>query len=150
MTDAAVKAAQAMPGVIGVLTGLVPGVPGLSENIRIRSILGRHLEHSRIYYFENAGSEPVIYLGSADLMPRNYFRRIECLFPVSDPGIRAEIIDVILPAYLHDHTATLLQPDGSYQAVPSPKGGKHFSAQGYFMARAEELRRREVAHPVES
>src|SRR5258708_9464636 len=69
---------------------LVPGVPGLSENIRVISIVGRFLEHHRIYYFGNDGAEE-LYCGSADLHPRNLDRRVEVLFPIEDPAIRAHI-----------------------------------------------------------
>ena len=75
---------------------LRPGVPGVSENIRVISIVGRFLEHSRIFYFGNGG-KPKVYLGSADWMPRNLFRRVEVVFPVLDPGLRKRITDVILP-----------------------------------------------------
>ena len=80
---------------------LRPGVPGVSENIRVISIVGRFLEHSRIFYFGNGG-KPKVYLGSADWMPRNLFRRVEVVFPVLDPGLRKRITDVIIPGYLAD------------------------------------------------
>jgi polyphosphate kinase len=93
---------------------LRPGVPGVSENIRVQSVVGRFLEHSRIYYFENAGS-PEILLGSADLMPRNLDRRVETLFPVKDARIRTYIRDAVLEAEMHNNVrARELQPDGSY------------------------------------
>ena len=97
--------------------GLRPGLPGISENIRVRSIVGRFLEHSRIFYFENAG-DPKVFVGSADWMPRNFFRRIEVMFPVEDPRITARIIDGIIPTVLGDTVkARLLQPDGTYVRV---------------------------------
>ncbi|MCA9860130.1 MAG: RNA degradosome polyphosphate kinase, partial [Thermomicrobiales bacterium] len=80
---------------------LRPGVPGWSENIRVRSVIGRFLEHSRIYYFGNGGNDE-IYLGSADLMERNLDRRIEVVFPVEDPELLAYLRDSILPLYLDD------------------------------------------------
>jgi polyphosphate kinase len=93
---------------------LRPGVAGLSENISVRSVVGRFLEHSRIYYFENDG-EPEVYLGSADLMQRNLDRRIETLFPIEDAAIVKQIRENMLVIYLNDNTrAQLLQPDGSY------------------------------------
>jgi polyphosphate kinase len=93
---------------------LRPGVPGVSDNIRVISIVGRFLEHSRIYYFENGGAAEV-YLGSADLMPRNLDRRVEVIFPIRDPALRAYIRGAILEVELHNNTsARILQPDGSY------------------------------------
>jgi polyphosphate kinase len=93
---------------------LRPGVPGLSENIRVRSILGRFLEHSRIYYFLDGGAEKV-YLASADWMGRNLFRRIEVAFPVLDAGLRRRVIDEGLKPCLADNVAAWdLLPDGGY------------------------------------
>src|SRR5213595_782500 len=100
---------------------LRPKIPGLSENIRVFSIVGRFLEHSRILYFENAGQREV-YLSSADWMPRNFFRRVEIAFPVEQPSLRDEIIDEILPKFVHDRVkARELQPDGSYRRL-KPEG----------------------------
>ena len=96
------------------LSILRPGVKGLSDRIRVRSIVGRFLEHSRIFHFANGGNDE-IYLGSADWMPRNLFERCEVVFPVRDPAALARIHDEILPAYLADTVkARLQQPDGSY------------------------------------
>src|ERR1051325_2258191 len=81
---------------------LRPDVPGVSENIRVTSIVGRFLEHSRIFYFRNGGKEE-IYLGSADFMPRNLNRRVEILFPVEDADLRERIRDGILTQYLLDN-----------------------------------------------
>src|SRR6266581_1510528 len=100
---------------------LRPKMPGLSENIRVFSIVGRFLEHSRIYYFENAGQREV-FLSSADWMPRNFFRRVELAFPVEQPALRDEIVDKILPKFVHDRVkARELQPDGSYRRL-KPEG----------------------------
>jgi polyphosphate kinase len=100
---------------------LRPKVPGLSENIRVTSIVGRFLEHSRIYYFGNAG-QPDVFLASADWMPRNFVRRVEIAFPVEAPTLRDEIIDDVLPKFLHDRVkARELQPDGSYRRL-KPEG----------------------------
>ena len=91
---------------------LRPGVPGVSENITERSVVGRFLEHSRIYWFRNGGDEEIL-LGSADLMPRNLDRRVEILFPVRAPGIRRHIRGEMLATYLADNTkARIMQPDG--------------------------------------
>ncbi|MDR1966407.1 MAG: polyphosphate kinase 1 [Synergistaceae bacterium] len=80
---------------------LRPGIENLSENIRVTSIVGRFLEHTRAFYFRNGGDEE-LYLGSADLMTRNLDRRVECLYPVEDPALRRRIVDVILPVHLRD------------------------------------------------
>jgi polyphosphate kinase len=94
---------------------LRPGIPGISDTIEVRSIVGRFLEHSRVYYFENGGS-PLVYLGSADLMERNLDRRVEALCPVLDPEIARFIRQTVLEAYLADTArASVLQSDGSYK-----------------------------------
>jgi polyphosphate kinase len=117
---------------------LRPGVKGLSERIRVRSIVGRFLEHSRIFHFANGGHDET-YLGSADWMPRNLFERCEVAFPVRDPAALARIHDEILPAYLADTLkARLQQPDGSYlRASKLLKDLKAFSAQDFLMQLAE-------------
>jgi polyphosphate kinase len=100
--------------IIRGICALRPGLPGVSDNIRVRSIVGRFLEHSRIYYFGNGGA-PEIYVGSADLMTRNIDRRMEVLWPVTAPTLVARIADRILATYLADNVkARLMQPDGSY------------------------------------
>ncbi len=97
------------------MCSLRPGVPGVSENIRVTSIVGRFLEHSRVYWFSNGGKEE-IYLGSADLMPRNIDRRVEVLFPVQDPRLVTQIRDELFGAYLADTLrARRMRPDGSYE-----------------------------------
>jgi len=85
------------------ICALRPGVPGVSENIEVVSIVGRFLEHSRIYSFERPGEEPSVYTGSADLMPRNLYNRVELLAPVEDPRVRTELLDV-LDRCLEDNT----------------------------------------------
>ncbi len=113
---------------------LRPGVKGLSENIRLRSIVGRFLEHARIYYFENGGT-PLVYSGSADWMSRNFFRRVETLFPVHDPELRRRLVEEVLASELRDNEdARELQPDGCYALPPRGPGDPPFSAQRYFMA----------------
>lgn len=115
---------------------LLPGVKGLSENIRLRNIVGRFLEHARIFYFENGG-EPLVYCGSADWMPRNFFRRVETLFPIEDPELRRRIMADILPTELRDNEdARELQRDGTYAPPARAPGEPSFSAQKYFMAEA--------------
>jgi polyphosphate kinase len=117
---------------------LRPGVKGLSDRIRVRSIVGRFLEHSRIFHFANGGNDE-IYLGSADWMPRNLFERCEVAFPVRSPEALARIHDEILPAYLADTVkARLQQPDGSYiRAGKLLKDAKPFSSQEFLMQLAE-------------
>lgn len=123
------------------ICGLVPGVRGLSENIRVRSILGRYLEHSRIYYFGNAGGEPQLFVGSADWMPRNFYRRIEAVFPILDDRIRRRIIEKILPAYLQDNQlSSLLLPSGAYETVVPKEGEAIFNAQEFFFENIDQLR----------
>ncbi len=104
------------------ICSLRPKLPGLSENIRVISIVGRFLEHSRVYYFENAGT-PDLYLASADWMPRNFYRRVEIAFPIEAPHVRNEIINEVLPRFLTDYgKARELQADGSYVRL-RPEGG---------------------------
>ncbi|HEY0174149.1 MAG TPA: polyphosphate kinase 1 [Pyrinomonadaceae bacterium] len=112
---------------------LMPGVPGLSETIRVRSVVGRFLEHSRAYYFQNGGEEE-LYTGSADWMPRNFDRRVETIAPVRDERLKKYLKDVLLDAYLRDNVkARLLGPDGSYRPVPVEPGGERFNSQLFFM-----------------
>ncbi|MGD8514195.1 MAG: polyphosphate kinase 1 [Granulosicoccaceae bacterium] len=107
---------------------LTPGIPGVSENIQVRSIIGRFLEHTRIYYFENAG-KPEVYCSSADLMDRNLHRRVETCFPIGDERIRKRIIKD-LDKYLKDNSqAWLLQPDGSYKRLSPTARQKPYVAQ---------------------
>lgn len=115
---------------------LRPKIPELSENIRVISIVGRFLEHSRIYYFENAG-QPDLYLASADWMPRNFLRRIEVAFPIESPPLRVQLLDEIIPSFLHDRVkARELQPDGSYRRL-HPEGKEPRSqAQLHFRQRS--------------
>ncbi len=111
---------------------LRPQVPGLSENIRVVSIVGRFLEHSRVYYFENAGNH-VLYLSSADWMPRNLVRRVEVAFPIEAPELRKEVIELVLPAFLKDNVkARELQPDGTYKRLHPGEGEKASQAQLLF------------------
>jgi polyphosphate kinase len=100
---------------------LRPGVPGVSENIRVVSIIDKYLEHSRISYFQN-NDKPEVYLSSADWMPRNFRRRVELMFPVEDPRLQSRVADGILGVSLLDNVKTReLQPDGSYVRVcPGP------------------------------
>ena len=115
---------------------LRPGVKGLSENIRLRSIVGRFLEHARVFYFENGGS-PLVYCGSADWMSRNFFRRVETLFPIEDPEFRKRLVEELLATELNDNEdARELQPDATYAMPARAPNAPPFSAQRYFMAAA--------------
>ena len=112
---------------------LKPGIPGVSENIRVTSIVDRFLEHSRIYYFENNG-DPEMYMGSSDMMPRNLLARVEVLFPVRDPRIMSNIRDRILRMHLSDNTKSwLLNPDGSYTKVTVAEGEPRIRSQEWFI-----------------
>jgi polyphosphate kinase len=115
------------------LSCLVPGVPGYSENIRVLSHVGRYLEHSRIFYFQNAPADQRIYMGSADLMRRNLYNRVEVVFPVLDAGLQKRVLS-ILATYLHDnHSAWEMQTDGSYLKVQSAQGEDVVDCQSAFM-----------------
>ena len=114
---------------------LRPGVPGMSENIRVLSIVGRFLEHSRIFYFRNGGNEQ-IYLGSADLMPRNLDRRVEVLFPVENSRLIRQLRDQVLAIYLADNVkARLMQSDGTYLRVQPETGAAPVYSQLWFIGR---------------
>jgi polyphosphate kinase len=110
---------------------LRPGIPGLSENIRVRSIVGRFLEHSRVFYFANGGNED-LYIGSADWMSRNLKNRIEVVTPVSDERAKTYLKDVLLSAYLRDNIrARELHSDGTYRPIQSSE--EVFDSQAYFV-----------------
>jgi polyphosphate kinase len=114
---------------------LRPGLPGVSDNIRVISIVGRFLEHSRIYYFHNQGTAD-LYLGSADLMPRNLDRRVEILFPIEAPELRREIVENVVAVYLRDTAkGHILQPDGTYIARSTllDEGETPFDSQAWFL-----------------
>ncbi|MGE9295776.1 MAG: polyphosphate kinase 1, partial [Puniceicoccales bacterium] len=119
--------------IIRGICALVPGVKGMSENIRVRSIVGRFLEHSRIYYFENGDDECEVFIGSADWMARNFFRRIECVFPIDDPELKSRVVDEIVPPYLRDTQAKMLKSNGAYTLYRRGKDDPEFSAQQYFL-----------------
>lgn len=113
---------------------LRPGIAGVSENIRVLSVVGRFLEHSRIYYFRNAGKEE-IYCGSADLMPRNLDRRVEVVFPIEDEKLSRFVRDAVLKTYLFDTTKTrIMESDGRYARLRPQAGEPGLNAQHWFMA----------------
>jgi polyphosphate kinase len=117
------------------ICSLRPGIPGISENIHVRSIVGRFLEHTRIFYFLNGGQEEV-YLGSADLMPRNINRRVEILFPIERASHVRQIKERILAVYLADNVkARIMQADGSYVRAVRQKGEKPVVSQNVLLER---------------
>jgi len=112
------------------ICGLVPGVRGLSENIKVRSILGRFLEHSRVFYFQNAIAGKNLFVGSADWMPRNFLRRVEAVFPIEDPEQIKSVLKDLEYFLLDNEGASTLKKDGSYVKVKTQlKTKKAFSAQ---------------------
>jgi len=114
--------------------GLRPGVPGVSDNIRVISIVGRFLEHSRIFYFRNGGQEEV-YLGSADLMTRNLDRRVEILFPVQEPRLVRHLRDEVLQVYLSDNVkARSLRSDGVYERIKPAPGQPALNSQAWLLS----------------
>jgi polyphosphate kinase len=123
---------------------LRPKIPGLSENIRVISIVGRFLEHSRIYYFANAG-EPTLYLSSADWMPRNFLRRVEVAYPIENPGLRDQIINEVLPKFLDDRVKSReLQPDGTYRRLKPEGTEPRAQAQWHFRERSREQTKKQT------
>lgn len=129
------KASQAGVKIELIVRGICalrPGIKGVSENIRVRSIVGRFLEHSRIFYFANGGDDEV-YIGSADWMYRNLNRRVEVVAPIKNANIRRYIRENILDVYLRDTcNARLLKEDGTYEKIQPEKGEPAFAAQTYF------------------
>jgi len=133
--DALYRASQAGVSIDLIVRGscmLRPGVPGLSDNIRIRSIVGRFLEHSRVFYFANGGDDDV-YIGSADWMTRNLNKRVEVVTPILDANLKRYLKDVVLVAYLKDNVkARILNADGFYERVPMAPGEAPFNSQLHF------------------
>jgi len=118
------------------ICSLRPGIPGISENIRVISIVDRFLEHSRIYYFGNDGN-PEVYIGSADWMDRNLSRRVEVVFPIETPELKNRLIREILATSLADNTkARLLRPDGRYERLQPLDGQRPIRSQACFLEMA--------------
>ena len=119
--------------VVRGVCSLIPGVEGLSENIEVRSIVGRYLEHSRLFYFYNDGKED-IYLSSADMMQRNLDRRVEVAFPIENPKLKDELIRTLIKVSLKDNVkARFLQPDGSYKFLDVAENNKKVNSQEWLM-----------------
>src|SRR5205807_1408029 len=123
--DALYRAAQAGVKIDLVIRGICclrAGLPGVSDTVRVISLVDKFLEHSRVFFFENAGNTEV-FLGSADWMPRNFFRRIEVMFPVEDKSLKARIVEEILPTVLADTVKARLQlPNGTCARAVTPVG----------------------------
>ncbi|MFZ9858495.1 MAG: polyphosphate kinase 1 [Roseiflexaceae bacterium] len=118
--------------IIRGMCALRPGVPGMSEHIRVRSVIGRYLEHSRIYWFGN-DDNPEVYIGSADIMERNLDRRVETLFPINDPAMRLWVGERMLEAFLRDTERThVLHRDGSWHRLRDQVGAHQFDVQRFF------------------
>ena len=119
------------------ICGLVPGIRGLSENIRVRSLLGRFLEHSRVYYFKNSPKEETTYIGSPDWMPRNFFRRVEVVFPIEEDHMQRTILQTMEDILADNSFACELKQNGQY--VPAPKRRRTlFSAQDHLISLSQE------------
>ena len=114
------------------ICGLRPGVPGVSDNIRVISIVDRFLEHSRIFYF-GAGGTPKLYMGSADWMDRNLIRRIEVIFPIEDPALRARLLEILAISLADNVKARQLQSDGTWRRVEPAEGAFRLRSQQYFL-----------------
>jgi polyphosphate kinase len=136
--DALYRASQVGVKIDLVVRGacmLRPGVPGLSQTVNVRSVVGRFLEHSRIFHFANGGEDEV-YIGSADWMARNFDRRVEVVAPVLDPHLRAYLKDIVLPAYFRDNvTARILTADGVYKKPQIAPDEEPFNSQLFFEGR---------------
>lgn len=133
------QASQAGVQVDLIVRGLCclrPGVPGLSENIRVRSTVGRYLEHSRIYYFQNAPQDEQIYLGSADIMRRNIYNRVEVMFPILDTRIQQKVLSICSVSLADNQNAWELGPDGQYRKLSPGPGEPIYDSQQIFMEKA--------------
>jgi polyphosphate kinase len=134
--EALYRASQAGVQIDLIIRGICclrPGVKGVSENIQVRSIIDRFLEHSRIFYFDNA-RQPELYVGSADWMPRNFFRRIETVFPIQDGRLRDRILSDLIDVSLADNTkARIMRGNGSYQIRLVEKGSATHRSQSEFI-----------------
>jgi polyphosphate kinase len=134
--EALYRASQAGVPIDLVVRGICclrPGLPGISETIRVRSIVDRFLEHSRLYVF-SPDDEAQIYLASSDWMPRNFFRRVEVMFPIEAPNLKEQVLHEIIPPYLRDNVkARELLANGTYRRVAPPDGQPRLRSQEYFL-----------------
>ena len=150
--EALYRASQAGVPIDLVVRGICclrPGIPGRSDNITVTSIVGRFLEHSRVYYFHNGGDEE-IYLGSADLMPRNLNRRVEIIFPIEDTALIRHLRDEVLETYLNDTVkARRMQSDGTYVRVHPEAGDERVCVQEWLLDQRSRRAEEEKKHPWE-
>ena len=138
---AASRAGVQIDLIVRGMCSLRPGLEGVSEHIRVISIVDRYLEHSRVFYFHNGGT-PTFWLASADWMPRNFKRRIEIAFPVLDPQLQAKLKDILELQLIDSVKAWQMEPDGSYQRkISTNAAGFRFQERFYEMLRAEEISR---------
>jgi len=120
--------------VVRGICGLRPGMPGISENIRVTSIVERFLEHSRIYVF-GPDEDCRVFLSSADWMPRNFHRRVEVMFPIMAHDLKDRILHEIIPSYLRDNVrARILKPDGTYERLHPTPGEQPWRCQSELLA----------------
>jgi polyphosphate kinase len=135
--EALYRASQAGVPIDLVLRGICclrPGMPGISENIRVRSIVDRFLEHSRVFVF-SPDEEAQVYLASADWMPRNFYRRVEVMFPIEAPELKQRVLTEIVPAYLRDNVKSrILLPDGSHYRLQAAEGEPRYRCQEELLA----------------
>jgi polyphosphate kinase len=129
------------------ICSLRPGVPGVSETIRVISVVDRFLEHSRVFYFENAGS-PEVFVGSADWMDRNLSRRVEVVFPIEQPELKQRVIDILKVTLSDNAKARELLPDGTYRRVRPAEGAPPVRSQQRFLEMATEAGTRAAPPPV--
>ncbi|HEV3440538.1 MAG TPA: RNA degradosome polyphosphate kinase, partial [Gemmata sp.] len=143
-SQAGVKIDMACRGICS----LRPGIPGVSENIRVISVVDRFLEHSRIFYFENGGN-PEVYVGSADWMDRNLSRRVEVVFPVEQTDLKQRVIEILKITLADNMKARELLPDGTYQRVKPAEGMPALRSQLRFLELAADTGTRPVATPAD-